>query len=305
MGRSDIKSAVTLSGSFYQKIIEKYQTDKRKTFRFPIMIFFENLGYFLPKKISMNILFQLHLNNQNIVPFINVELIQARKGRISWVKTENTTIKPDKILRPLFLAVNIAHQQINHIISSGSQAVNHQLLNYGNVQILNSQMFGVSNYKSLNTARNFTFIRKENTYKYQSPFEHKSPAILSRDNLSFNSIILCSNRPFFKKLNQPVNSPLIKNYYSYGYGTSSSVQRRYAYKTGSESLRFRDPRRVEMEIEQIKKIVTETKESVLGKPVPSIGEADIKRYLDINRISDQVYQNIERTIRMERERRGM
>ncbi|MGE5457230.1 MAG: hypothetical protein ACM3RX_02630 [Methanococcaceae archaeon] len=271
------------------------------------MIFFENWGYFLPKKISMNILFQLHLNNQNIVPFINVEFIQARKGRISWLKTENTTIKPDKILRPLFLAVNTAsYQQINQTISSGSQAVNHQLLNYGNVQILNSQMFGVSiNYKSLNTASNFTFIRNENTYKYQSTFEHKSPAILSRDNLSFNSAILCSNRPFFKELNQPVNRPLIKKYYSYGYGTSSSVQRRYAYKTVSESLRFRDPRRVEMEIEQIKKIVTETKESVLGKPAPSFGEADIKRYLDINRISDQVYQNLERTIRMEKDRRGM
>jgi hypothetical protein len=72
-----------------------------------------------------------------------------------------------------------------------------------------------------------------------------------------------------------------------------------------DSLVFQDQGHIEQEIEQIKRTIKETKKSVSEKTVPVFGEADIKKYLDINRISSQVYQNIERTIRMERERRGV
>lgn len=332
MDRSDIKSITTLSGSnFYQKIIKKYQTGKRKTLRFPMMIFYDNRGYFLSKKISMNILLKLYLNNQNIVPFLNVKNIPSLRGRVSWLNTEKTlpsigkqnntqsvnrisiveflkslvfraeniTIEPNKVLRPLFLAAyTVSYQQKAHKISSDSAMMDKQLLNYGNnMRVLDSQK---------NTSRNSTLIDKENTHKYQSTLEHKSPAILSRDNLLFNSTILNVNRLFFKEINRgTITNPLVRNYYSSEHGASSFVRRRYPDITGSEDLHFRDTLHIEKEIEQIKKIVTETKESALEKPAPSLGEAEIKRYLDINRISDQVYQNIERTIRMERDRRGM
>jgi hypothetical protein len=346
MDRTDIKSRFTLSGSaFHQKIIKKYLRGKGISPRFPLLNFYENRGCFLPKKISMNILFKLQLinqsieYNQNIASFLTAKDIHARKGKISWISFENTlqqmeilrhnqslnripaitflkylvfragnrTTEPDIILKPLFLAVNAAsYQQTNYTTLSENLAINQHLLNYGNVQIHNSQIFGVRiNRELLNPARSSILTGKEGKYKPRSTFEHKSPGVLSQYNLLFNNTMLSLNRSFFKNLNRAANNFFIKNYYSSGYESFGFVQKGYAYKTSSESLHFRDQGHIETEIEQIKKIIIETKESVLEKPAPSFGEAEIKRYLDINRISDQVYQNLERTIRMERERRGM
>ncbi len=148
-----------------------------------------------------------------------------------------------------------------------------------------------------------TYALRKGYYSSQS----NTPAILSQDELFFNSTILGINTLLFKEPNQVTfNSTLSNNYYdSFGHSSFGSAQRTCAYKLEREIMRFQDSGRLEQEIEQIKKIVLQTKESISGKPTFAPGEADIKRYLDINRISDKVYQNIERTIRMERERRGM
>lgn len=76
----------------------------------------------------------------------------------------------------------------------------------------------------------------------------------------------------------------------------------------SESLYFHNQRnKIEQEVEDIRRVVVETKEAVEEKKhhSPKDMSMAIKQHLDINRISDQVYQNIERRIRIERERRGM
>ena len=316
-----------------------------------MMIFYDNKGYFLSKKLSLNILLQLrlnnqiNLNNQNIAPFSNIKTIPSMKGMFSWLNTQkalrsigkqkNTqsvnkipigeffkslvsraenikveTVESHKILSPLFLAANaVFSNQNTHLISSDSEMMDKQLFNYGNSMIIpDSKIFRVNrNNKSINTPRNPILIDKENTQKYQSKFKHESPTTLLRNNLLLNSPIISVNSFFLKEIKRgTINNPLIKNYYySSEHGPSNFVQRGYPHITGSESLHFRDTLHIEQEIEQIKKIVTKTKESVLEKSVPSIAEADIKRYIDINRISDQVYQNLERTIRTERERRGM
>ncbi len=160
--------------------------------------------------------------------------------------------------------------------------------------------------QSLNITRHSAFINKKSILKNQPLFEDKLPAVLLQDNLLFNKTTGV-NRRFFKKSNWvTVNKPLVKNYYdNFEHETPSYVQSKHNYKIRPESLVFQDQGRIEQEIEQIKKTVIETKKSVSEKTVPVFGEADIKKYLDINRISSQVYQNIERTIRMERERRGM
>ncbi|MCF6155900.1 MAG: hypothetical protein E3K36_11750 [Candidatus Brocadia sp.] len=76
-----------------------------------------------------------------------------------------------------------------------------------------------------------------------------------------------------------------------------------------QNLYFHNQRKIEQEVEEIKKIVVETKEAVqdtsFSKHFPTDMDKAIKQHLDINRISDQVYQNIERRIRIERERRGL
>jgi hypothetical protein len=85
------------------------------------------------------------------------------------------------------------------------------------------------------------------------------------------------------------------------------LRERDAHKTTTGNLCFQNQRKIEQTVEEIKKIAVETKEKMAGKSASahSLSEMDIKKHLDINRISDRVYQNIERRIRIERERRGM
>ncbi len=80
-----------------------------------------------------------------------------------------------------------------------------------------------------------------------------------------------------------------------------------SYKTTIDNVYFHSQRKMEHEVEEIKKVIFETKEAMRQKNHYSSRDISvaIKQHLDINRISDQVYQNIERRIRLERERRGL
>jgi hypothetical protein len=420
MNRSVVKPINTLSGSdFSRKIINKYQTGKIKTLRFPIIIFYKNKEYFFHKRIDMSILLQMLFYNQNILLPLIVKTIPAMKEMLSQLdagkNTLQSVLKPKNIqnvsnIKNFFTSNAAFNQQTTHIIHSNSIMVNPQISYEDKIKILNFQAFRTEincpKYRSPIAIEHFTSVNKEATRKYQSklsailllnnlffnstmfeinkllfkepnqvtaygPFikkyydslrhgsssvsipdythkyklqnlphdqqilhqivdlfgnqstslvhrihayrktysgnQTKSSAILPHANLFFNSITLGTNKLFYKYLNQvTVNEPLIKNDNDgFKHTSSSSAQRTYAYKTESGIMRFQDSGYLEQEIEQIKKIVLQTKESISEKPMPSLGEAEIKRYLDINRISDQVYQNIERTIRMERERRGI
>jgi hypothetical protein len=79
------------------------------------------------------------------------------------------------------------------------------------------------------------------------------------------------------------------------------------FKAESENFYFHSQRMIEKELNEIKKNIVETKEAVKEKFIAdrSSMDMDIKQYLDINRLSDQVYRNIEQRIRIERERRGL
>lgn len=79
------------------------------------------------------------------------------------------------------------------------------------------------------------------------------------------------------------------------------------FKAESENFYFHSQRMIEKELNEIKKNMVETKEAVKEKIIPdrSSMDMDIKKNFDINSLSDQVYQNIEQRIRIERERRGL
>ena len=97
------------------------------------------------------------------------------------------------------------------------------------------------------------------------------------------------------------------NRFESGATDSITVRQRNTFETRSEHFYFVKQRKIEQEVDQIKKIVAETKEAMTERSLPtsSYRDMDINQHLDIHRISDQVYQNIERRIRMERERRGL
>lgn len=230
-------------------------------------------------------------------------------------KAGNKIIGSNRIPKPqLWSEYSIYYQQAANSIYSGAAEVSYQVLVSSHIlnskineKILNSQVFRANkNYGSLNITSHSSFFNKKNVLKSQPFFKGKLPAVLLQDNSLFNKKPGV-NRRFFKESNRAAsNGPFIKYYYSSsGHGTSGYVQSNHNYKMRPDSLVFQDQGHIEQEIEQIKRTIIETKKSVSEKTVPVFGEAEIKKYLDINRISSQVYQNIERTIRMERERRGV
>lgn len=236
----------------------------------------------------------------------------------SFFKIRDTAIESNKTLKPLLLSVNSAfYPQLTHSSPSDNSIDNPQTLNYvSHMQIISPHLFRVrTDFEYVNSTVYPTIIEKENIsmsqkgdlLKSQYLLEHRSPEILSHMNLLFNNMIFRKNKLSFERSNQAIVQKLLtKNYYdSFGEGKSFFFQRRDVYNSNCQDLHFHNQKNIEQEIENIKKVVNETKKWVLDKSKPSLGEADIKRYIDINRISSEVYQNIERTIRMERERRGI
>ncbi|MFZ3384900.1 MAG: hypothetical protein WA144_13335 [Candidatus Methanoperedens sp.] len=77
-----------------------------------------------------------------------------------------------------------------------------------------------------------------------------------------------------------------------------------SYMMKNEDYVFHKTRMIEQEVDDLKKIVVETKKTLLAKSSSYPSKNAGKTNNDINHIADQVYQNIERRIRIERERRG-
>jgi hypothetical protein len=88
---------------------------------------------------------------------------------------------------------------------------------------------------------------------------------------------------------------------------TQALQKRSPLKRGGEDFYYRDQQKIEKEVEEMKKIIIETREEISKKAssAPSLKDMDLKRYSNIDYLTDQVCQNIERRIRIERERRGL
>lgn len=74
-----------------------------------------------------------------------------------------------------------------------------------------------------------------------------------------------------------------------------------------EGFTFRSSQQMEQVVEEIQKIAAETKKTLTEKPFSSSStQPNVHNsQLDLNHLSNQIYHNIERRIRMERERRGL
>lgn len=334
---------INLSDSdFYQKIVNKYQLGKGSLFRFPMMVFCKNTGRLVSQKINMDILFRLHIYNQNIDAPLIAKTVQEMKGLFSSFGTEKLIpqfiVKPallkskqgvnkvfqlaqGEILKRLLLYVNISMSQVSIVsfIQSvfsrfrDSGIANHQLLNY--VQIAKPQTKEIRGNLIWGDTRPDSPPQKGNAWTYHSLFEHKPPAILSKGNLFLNNRAqLYKGKEVFNKIYQNLVAfikPIMKHdRYTYRPDATSltPLQKRDVLKD-NDNFYFQNHRKVEQGVEEIKKIVAETKEAVRETPLSKHFQKDmdkaIKHHIDINRISDQVYQNIERRIRIEKERRGL
>ncbi len=131
--------------------------------------------------------------------------------------------------------------------------------------------------------------KKESIREYHYLLQHKSPAILSQAGTLSNHA--SDNKPYLKN-----------NVHKFTFSAPAD-QKRNSFNVENQNFIFNKQGKIEQEVEEIKKIVVETKKVALEKPVPPRNTGEGK--LDINRIANEVYQNIERRIRIEKERRGI
>jgi hypothetical protein len=163
----------------------------------------------------------------------------------------------------------------------------------------------------LENTRNTYILWKDR--KHHSAY--KSHAIFSQFSLTLNNFIQSIFSRTGKRILAFYPSDKRQNKYSYrehsynfesGFDNSGVNRERTSYNVNSENFTFQNRRKVQQEVEQIREIVVETTKTLNKSPSSNYpAEAEIKRHIDINRISDQVYQNIERRIKIERERRGI
>ena len=216
-----------------------------------------------------------------------------------------------KVLQPLFSIPNTIlylHDVID--ASAPGFTVNRQLFNQffnqGNyVQIIKPETVKRRTFPVPGIDGRYPSSQKENIGGYPPVLEHKSPAILPQVSFLQNK---SSNETFQNWTT--VNNPLIKHYHSnFGSNAANSIaaHRKTTFEAGNEDFYFNKAQTMSQEVEELRKIIVETKETVINKSVSTHSpiEIDMKKYLDMNRLSDQVYQKIEQRIRIERERRGL
>ncbi len=322
---------ITLSDShFYRKIINKYQNVKSNRFRFPMMIFYRNAGSIL-KKINMSISLQLyfHTHNPNVSFYLAVKSVQDMRRLFSWFRVEKFIpqfIGKSSLLGGLQIANMvfswIRRETVGRLLHAGRiplksipmvflmQSIFPQIRkrtlapNKILVSSFSGPKAGYYPQPAYNVFSSREAVNRQLlSYRNYSVFEYKSPTILPQINSP-----LGKNETFQDRMT--LSKPFM--HYNFVSGVASNANAKggkTAFKTDIEDFYFYKQRRIEEEVEEIKRIVVETKGAVEEKPVSNDFQRDIdlriKRQLDVNRISDQVYQNIERRIRMERERRGL
>ncbi len=150
----------------------------------------------------------------------------------------------------------------------------------------------------------FTLAKMKTTLNISTPF-HMSKNLLARTfkNFRSNTNIFFSQKRDAGQRERQGTGAVGMNFIKL-----SRVLKKTDIRAETEDFYFYSRRKIQEEVEQIKKVVTETRAAVEEKlqPAGASGNMDVKREIvDISRLSEQVYQNIERKIRMERERRGL
>lgn len=239
-------------------------------------------------------------------PVKKISAISSIKPVFSKVEN-NTAIAWNTTIYPLFSSPSaVIHPQVNHNVSRLDKTLNYMFIN-PNYHMQITKMQGKSSNSIERTEINDNSIQT-NPGQYQYNHEHTTSVIVP------SVVLLPNNRiPAMKKdiLNRTFQNytTIFNGTLKYHTGPRSSPDSYAKNKiTHGATLFFHNLQNME-EIEEIKRTVSETKKAVLEASIKTSASRDmdvaIRRHLDLDRISNQVYQNIERRIRTERERRGL
>lgn len=311
--------------SFYRKIINKYRKGRSNSFIFPVLIFKKNSENILNKKIKLNFLFTLHIHNLTY-PLI-LKSIQSMKQVLLFQNNEKSTLEskitalpfqyaneirktlitmPSSILRKFQKTKDKSSDSVKEtrIVEYTASALKQQFIPLKSVVSIKNTINYVS-YPQTHWIKNYSEFYKKNI---QVPMHVNKP--LWRDKLLPNKNMILKVHGFQNNKIFPnrkiIDLPLMKfNNNVHVSEASASVKEEKSFNINAGNLHYRNKWQIEQEIEDIKKTMNETKESVKSMAMRPSGQEEVKTKVDINRISDLVYQNIERSIRMEKVRRGM
>ncbi len=305
MRMHELKTITVSDSDFYKKVIDKYQKGKRNPFRFPMMIFYKHAGCVLSQKINIDILLQLYLSNWKIVRSLIIKSVHNMERLFSWLSTGK--LIPQFIAKPALLrsvhSLNkmftlIQHQTASRLLPAGQMPVK-------SLSLVRARPETPGGYNRVSKSETSSFSQGQGNQEIvrRPPLgtSHKQSRRLMQNK--------SSNETFQNRT--ALNRALIKHYH-YNFGAKDVVNSvvdpgRTPFKAGRENLYFHNQPKIEQEFKEIKKIVAETKEAVPERfsTTRSPMDIDIKRHLDLSRLTDQVYQMLERKIEIERERRGL
>lgn len=304
-----MKGTITVSDlRFHRRIMDRYQRGKVGLLGFPMMVFYKNTLPIL-KRVMVGISFRLYFSVliRNSSSVLRNVWDMGRPSSWFWI---------EKHVSPVLKGIQGLSREILHRFIPYLPNV---ILSIDGISLLPSlNMLALLKSsrveKWIEMSRPFFGLSvHKQTIRPQAPeiegsisgsrglhshilFKYGSPAVLPRVNLHLYK------EKVFRVYNTSINAPRTDLGYITQYGGAT-------LNTGVLDFYFHKERRMEQEVDEIKRIVIEASEGIRERSLSHryLGEVDsaIKRQLDIDRISDQVYRNIERRIRMERERRGM
>lgn len=297
---------------FYRKIINKYRKGRRNSFIFPILIFKKNSENAIHKIIDLDFMFGFRISTFPLI----VKKIQSMKKMLLLLNNEKSIPESNagKFENTLHQNITQRHfltqMKVNKISMSSDIETRKmkRVVSYQNV-INNVSYENIKGHQTPTDRNYFTPQPKINssTFTTKNRKEHfPVNKQIWRNPLSTNGVLKVQgfqNKKIFRQqgiiglplMKFPMNVP----------GSESSDGKKYSFHINDEKLHYQDKGEIKKDIEEIKKIMIGTKESIQSMGLRASGQENAKPNLDINRISDLVYQNIERSIRMERERRGM
>jgi hypothetical protein len=178
---------------FHQKIMNKYSKTKKNYFKFPMMIFLKNIGYFLTKKLNLDFLFRLGFHSRSLFALMGSEINVIRNFRDAYknISMQYKTSLPDiadKIEVNSFMKsanfkldkVALAFDNIIQILLSFNYVkVNNQFQNYFNkFQTIGILAKGLINDTERKSGIN-AYPGKENRISSHLSFKQGSPAFHS------------------------------------------------------------------------------------------------------------------------------
>ena len=329
---------ITVADShFHQKIINRYRKGKINVFRSPLLIFLKNKRRISSLKINVNALVNI-FNKISKIFAENAKNVYGKNSLLSLIRIKHLIQQPIFRRYPLegdhtdriFLFQYHEKERIQdrgHVWPAGMQNV-HLVLN--NRTHSTSSFYPEAVYKVFlqgadqpisqylkpeygsqsiqhfpyNTGHHFTKIKS-----IQNKRDISSSIIRNIHQMMNNRIQFASSfypEAVYKVFLQGAEQTFENHQYSEPAGISL-FHDKPSISTAGEFLYFNDQRNIEQEIEEVKKIAIDTREELReqSSSINPLGDIDLKKYFDVHWLSDQVYQNIEQRIRIEKERRGL